>query len=244
MKYTVLPIAAFILSYLAPAPAIAQTNRAIEISIFGIGPAVDSEAVRSVQRVIGRAVARGIVDNYITYGYGIEGGSSSCIQLSPYEDDRRLQQLQSELLQIQPNPATTSYNVLTVATCNREVKSLIQANEQLADTSWLLEDLGGTSAIANPQKPTLQFVSTNRIQGQGGCNQYSANSVFDGEQITINNLVSTKRACVDSQVQTQEDRYFRALESAQRVSLKGTDLLIYSEGFDEPLRFSQLPLSN
>ena len=104
--------------------------------------------------------------------------------------------------------------------------------------------MGGTSAIANPPQPTLRFVSTNRIEGQGGCNQYSANSQFDGEQITISNLVSTKRACIDSQVQTQEDRYFRALESAQRVSLDGTYLLIYSEDFDKPLKFSQLPLSN
>ena len=244
MKYTALCITAFFLSHLTPAPAIAQTNRAIEISIFGIGPAVDSEAVRSVQRVIGKAVARGIVDNYITYGYGIEGGSSSCIELSPNQDDRSLLQLERELLQIQPNPATTSYNVKTVAACNKKVKSLVQASEQLADTQWLLEDLGGTSAIANPPQPTLRFVSTNRIEGQGGCNQYSANSQFDGEQITISNLVSTKRACVDSQVQTQEDQYFRALSSAQRVSLDGTYLLIYSEGFDKPLKFSQLPLSN
>ena len=118
MKYAVLSIAALFLSYLAPAQAIAQTNRAIEISIFGIGPAVDAGAVRNVRRVIGRAVSRGIIDNYITYGYGIEGGSSSCIQLSRFEDDKSLQQLESELLQIQPNPATTSYNVKTVVTCN------------------------------------------------------------------------------------------------------------------------------
>ncbi len=35
-----------------------------------------------------------------------------------FEDDKSLQQLESELLQIQPNPATTSYNVKTVAACN------------------------------------------------------------------------------------------------------------------------------
>ena len=118
MKYALLCIGSLFLSYLAPAPAIAQTNRAIEISIFGIGPAVDAGAVRDVQRVIGRAVVRGIIDNYITYGYGIEGGSSSCIQLSRFEDDKTLQQLESELLQIRPNPATTSYNVETVAACS------------------------------------------------------------------------------------------------------------------------------
>lgn len=244
MKYIGLWITAFFISNLAPTLAFAQTNRAIEISIFGIGPAVDSEAVRSVQRVIGKAVARGIVDNYITYGYGIEGGSSSCIQLSPFQDDKSLLQLERELLQIKPNPATTAYNVKTVAACNKEVKSRVQASEQLADTQWLLEDLGGTSVINNSPQPTLRFVSNNRIEGQGGCNQYSANSQFDGEKITISNLISTKRACIDSQVQAQEDRYFRALESAQRVSFEGSYLLIYSEGFDKPLKFSKVTLSN
>jgi len=118
MKYAVLSISVFFLSSLAPGIAVAQTNRAIEISIFGIGPAVDAGAVKDIQRVIGRAVSRGIIDNYITYGYGIEGGSSSCIQLSRFEDDKSLQQLKSELLQIRPNPATTSYNVTAVAACN------------------------------------------------------------------------------------------------------------------------------
>lgn len=118
MKYAFLSIASIFLSYLAPAPAIAQTNRAIEISIFGIDPAVDALAVRDVQRVIGKAVSRGIIDNYITYGYGTEGGSSSCIQISRLEDNKNLQQLESELLQIRPNPATTSYNIRTVAACS------------------------------------------------------------------------------------------------------------------------------
>lgn len=120
MKFAISCITALFLSHLAPAPAFAQTPRAIEISIGGIGPAADEEAVRSVRRVIGRAVIRGIVDTYITYGYGIEGGFSSCIQLSPFEDEQRLLQLESKLLRIQPNPTTTFYNVKTVAACNLE----------------------------------------------------------------------------------------------------------------------------
>lgn len=44
MKYIGLWITAFFISNLAPTPAFAQTNRAIEISIFGIGPAVDSKS--------------------------------------------------------------------------------------------------------------------------------------------------------------------------------------------------------
>lgn len=123
MKYTLLAIATFFLSSLAPASTLAQSQSALEISIFGIGPAVDFKAVKAVQSVIGRAVANGVVDTYITYGYGIEGGTSSCIQLSPFANSRKLFQLKNELLQIKPNRETTAYNVKVVAACTQRLSS-------------------------------------------------------------------------------------------------------------------------
>lgn len=121
MKYTLLSIAAFFLSNLAPASTLAQQpQRAIEVSIFGIGPAVDLKALVAVRSVIGKAVAEGVVDTYITYGYGIEGGMASCIQLSPYQDSEKLIQLRRRLLQIMPNRSTTSYDVKLVAACTQQ----------------------------------------------------------------------------------------------------------------------------
>lgn len=239
MKSAILSIVVFFLSNLAQTPSVAQAPRALEISIFGIGPPVDAQALRAVRRIIGRAVARGVIDTYITYGYGIEGGTASCIQLSPYEDSKSLSELERELLQIQPNRETTSYNVVTVAACSQPPKSPAQVSEQLADTEWLLEDLGGTAAIANQQKPTLRFIGNDRIGGQGGCNLFSGTSQINGDRLTISTLISTKRACVNSRAQEQENRYFRTLERSQRVSLSGPYLLIYSEGLDAPLRFSR-----
>lgn len=97
-----------------------QVERALEVSIFGIGPAVNAQAVEAVRSVIGRAVAQGVVDTYITYGYGVEGGSSSCLQLRRFQDPKQLLQLRSQLLQIKPNPQTTSYNVKAVAACTQQ----------------------------------------------------------------------------------------------------------------------------
>lgn len=116
--------------------------------------------------------------------------------------------------------------------------------QQLTDTKWVLKDLGGTGVINSPQKPTLRFNGTDRIDGQGGCNSYSAQSQIKGDRLTVGPMISTKRACVDSQAQEQEIRYFSALERAQRISLEGQDLLIYSEGFDKPLRFSRFIFSD
>jgi len=214
-------------------------QRALEVSIFGIGPAVDQRAVEAVRSVIGRAVTRGVIDTYITYGYGIEGGSSSCIQLSRFQDPQQLFPLRSQLLRIKPNPQTTSYTVKAVATCPQPSQPPAQAGEQLADTEWVLKDLGGNGVVDSPQSPTLRFIGTNRIEGQGGCNSYSTQSQIDGNRFTVSALIATKRACIDQRAQEQESRYFSAFEGAQRFSLEGSELLIYSKELAKPLRFSQ-----
>jgi hypothetical protein len=131
MKYASLSIAAFFLSNLAPAPTLAQqtqlapaptvvqSQRALEVSIYGRGPGptFDSKALSAVRSVIGTAVAEGVIDTYITYGYGREGGMSSCIQLSPFQNSEKLSQLKSNLLQIMPNSNTTSYVVSVGFAC-------------------------------------------------------------------------------------------------------------------------------
>ncbi|CAA9561636.1 hypothetical protein AVDCRST_MAG81-649 [uncultured Synechococcales cyanobacterium] len=158
-------------------------QRALEVSIFGIGPAVDQQAVEAVRSVVGRAV--------------------------------------------------------TVAACTQQPANPAQAGEQLADIEWALQDLGGNGVVNSPQSPTLRFTGTNRIEGQGGCNSYSAQSQVDGDRLTISALIATKRACIDQRAQEQESRYFSALEGAQRFSLEGSELLIYSKGLAKPLRFSR-----
>jgi len=93
-----------------------REQRALEISIGGIGPAADPQAVKAVRAIIGRAVTEGVIDTYITYGYGIEGGTSSCIQLSRDQEPQQLRQLQRKLLRIRP-PETTAYDVKAVTAC-------------------------------------------------------------------------------------------------------------------------------
>jgi heat shock protein HslJ len=252
MKYAILTLAAVVMSYSVQMPTVAQTtSRALTIRIFGMGSAVDSQAVKAVRDVIGTAVTKGVIDTYVTYGYGIEGGSSFCIQLSPYEDATSLVQLERKLLQIQPNRETTAYEVKRVAACGQQSISPVQMSD-LTNTAWSLEDLGGTrvNIINSAQKPTLrflntkriggQFVNTQRIGGQGGCNHYSANFQINGNRFAVSELMFTLIGCIDPRVQQQEERCFRALGNARKISLEGLYLLIYSDGLDEPLRFSRL----
>ncbi|UBF27651.1 META domain-containing protein [Kovacikia minuta CCNUW1] len=111
--------------------------------------------------------------------------------------------------------------------------------EQLMNTEWLLEDLGGAGVIDNLQT-TLRFDGNNRIGGQGGCNRYFANMQVGGnDRISVTAIGSTKRLCSPA-VMNQESRYFAALQKADRLTLDGSYLLIHVEGLEKPLKFTQL----
>ncbi|MGV0023939.1 META domain-containing protein [Phormidesmis priestleyi] len=116
-------------------------------------------------------------------------------------------------------------------------------NDQLLNTEWLLEDLGG-SGVVDRLQTTLRFDQANRITGSGGCNRYFAG--FQSQEMaasemrfTVGTIGSTQKLCPPA-VMNQETRYFRALERSQRMRLEGSSLLIYSEGSTQPLKFSRL----
>ncbi|MBW4692542.1 MAG: META domain-containing protein [Lyngbya sp. HA4199-MV5] len=111
---------------------------------------------------------------------------------------------------------------------------------QFADTEWFLEDLNGTGVVDNLQT-TFRFNGRDRVTGQGGCNRYTAQAQLMGDRFTVGAIASTKKLCPPA-VMDQENRYFQALQTAERVSvsLNGTSLLVYSRGIEAPLRFTRL----
>lgn len=100
-------------------PAFPQ-DRAVEISISGIGPAVDGAAFQTVRQVIGHAVASGVIDEFLVSGYGIEGGFSACAEAARSTKAHELMDLVRQLRSIHPNPATTAYSVKRTISCVAE----------------------------------------------------------------------------------------------------------------------------
>lgn len=136
--------------------------------------------------------------------------------------DSRSRQTVTRIYQIQPQ--------ITI------VRSM---DQQLVNTEWLLEDLGGTGVIDRIQT-TLRFDSSNRLVGSGGCNQYFAEYQTSGESgIKIGAIGATRKACPPA-VMDQEMRFFQALERSQRIRMEGSFLFIDSVGSDQPLRFTRL----
>lgn len=115
IKYVLAALA--ISAMFAPGSAIAAENRAVKVSIFGIGPAVDGEAYKQVRQVFGEGVASGTLDKFVVYNYGIEGGFSACAELGKFLPSSELRGVLDKLNEIKPNPSTTSYAVQAVGVC-------------------------------------------------------------------------------------------------------------------------------
>lgn len=110
----------FLLILFITKPAFAQNN-AVEVSISGIGPPVDAAAYETVRQVIGHAVADGVIDKFVVYGYGVEGGFSGCIEAAPQGQEENLDAVIRQLNTINPDPQTTAYSVVPTESCTTEV---------------------------------------------------------------------------------------------------------------------------
>jgi heat shock protein HslJ len=110
----------------------------------------------------------------------------------------------------------------------------------LPGTEWMLVDLAGTPALPGG-KATLVFTDAGRVAGNGSCNRFAGTVVITSDALKIGPLASTRMACVDGDVSKQEDTYLKALGAAVSYAYQDPYLLIYSEGFDKPLRFTRAP---
>ncbi len=108
----------------------------------------------------------------------------------------------------------------------------------LVGTDWLLTHLAGTPVIAN-SKASLSFLEGGRAAGNGSCNRFTGTFSVTGDSIKLGPFASTRMACMDGGVSTQEDKYLKILGAAKRYEIKDGDLLIYAEGSDKPLQFSR-----
>ena len=108
----------------------------------------------------------------------------------------------------------------------------------LSGTEWVLEDLSGRG-VADRVQSTIIFKTKDRIVGWGGCNRYFTVIRSDGRSIDIGPIGSTRRVC-PAVVMDQEERFFKALEKADHISLEGPYLLIHSQDLEKPLKFTRV----
>ena len=124
-----------------------------------------------------------------------------------------------------------------VASCASETQK--PSMPDLLKTEWLLEDLAGKGVLDRAQA-TLAFPEPNKVAGNGSCNRFFGAVQINGAAIKFGNLASTRMACLRVAVANQEANYLKALQNAEKLSFDAPYLLIYSQGLDQPLRFTQI----
>ena len=113
-------------------------------------------------------------------------------------------------------------------------RSLEKMPLQMAQSSALT----GSWRLANmtePPFPTPMLPSTDitadfsgdRVTGSGGCNRFMGSYKTKGNnQLSISPLASTRKACEES-LMTQESRFVKALQTAQRYEVNDQGLQIF-----------------
>ncbi|MCB0195939.1 MAG: META domain-containing protein [Anaerolineae bacterium] len=103
-----------------------------------------------------------------------------------------------------------------------------QSND-LAGSNWIVTSYNnGQEAVVNTMTDTeltANFGTDGRITGNSGCNNYSAGFTVDGNNITIEQGLSTMMACIEPEgVMDQEQEFLAALASAATYQITGNTM--------------------
>jgi len=87
-------------------------------------PGVDATAFKKVKLLISDALYKGTIDYFDVYGYGKEGGFSSCMEKGRFAVEGSFENFLKALRAIKPNRATTAYSVNEVTLCTYPTNTL------------------------------------------------------------------------------------------------------------------------
>lgn len=99
------------------------------------------------------------------------------------------------------------------------------ADDQLRDRDWTLVWIEGFDSIpSGVSTPTIRFGSDGRLSGNTACNHAGAGYTTEGDRLTINALITTKRACLDPQGNALERAYIAAVEKTRGYRIVNGEL--------------------
>ena len=95
-------------------------------------------------------------------------------------------------------------------------------------------NLAGSEWAVAPgdNQPFVQFSAEGKASGNGGCNRFSGSFEQAGQVLSFGPIVSTKRACLELNVETA---FFNALSQTRSFEGDHLKMTLKSEGGDEIL---------
>lgn len=115
-------------------------------------------------------------------------------------------------------------------------KNKVVAKIQNFTGQWAVSKLIGIDT--SPVSPTLKInLDTHRIGGKSGCNSYGATFIINGEQLTIENPVRTKKYCSNMHI---ENAFFECLAKTASYKILNNELILYTEDGKELLSCTKI----
>ena len=94
---------------------------------------------------------------------------------------------------------------------------------------WKLIEVDG--AAIKTTNPYIEFDPTvKRISGDIGCNRLTGAFEVDGANLIFSRIASTRRACLDHEVQQVENNFLKKLEQTTTFQIQGETLRMYASG--------------
>jgi heat shock protein HslJ len=98
----------------------------------------------------------------------------------------------------------------------------------LTKTRWVATTINNgksaTVSVVAGSTVTAIFAEDGTVAGSGGCNDYHGTYTVDGAALDFGPLGSTKMACADEAIATQEAAYFAALAKVATFAINGGNL--------------------
>lgn len=118
---------------------------------------------------------------------------------------------------------------LFAAGCGTTSGTTSGAVYDLAGTRWVVTQIDGRTPLGGAVL-TADFGTDGRINGDSGCNSYSGPFIQNGRTVQFGELLSTRRACVDTDRQRQETRLLNILQGSTTVRTSRRQLSLRGEG--------------
>ncbi len=110
-----------------------------------------------------------------------------------------------------------------------ELALFIKQDTELKNTSWQITAFNnGNQAVTSilPESEiTINFKNDGTIEGNAGCNIFSGNYLTEGVAISVRNIQSTEKACLQPDgIMEQETQFLIALNSIKTYRIEGNNL--------------------
>jgi heat shock protein HslJ len=108
----------------------------------------------------------------------------------------------------------------------------------VADTYWLLAELGGEPAVytPNPREPHLRITATGGVTGADGCNSFRGTATMTAETLRFGPLSGTLMACLGND--DLDRRVLEALNQTRTWKASAQDLTLFDEKGAAVARFT------